>query len=115
MADDDLYRQGDSFRVQSVDLEGVRSVIAVPLVSGQEAIGVLTLYRRCRLRVAIRRRSCISHACSVTTDRVTSRANWLIGCAVCILEGDGTKLLGGDRATGPDTLVDCDTRAGGDC
>jgi class 3 adenylate cyclase len=46
VADDDLYRTRDPRRVQMVEVEGVRSVVAVPLLRGEEAIGAIILYRR---------------------------------------------------------------------
>ena len=46
IADDDLYRKRDPRRVQMVEVEGVRSVVAVPLHRGNEAIGAIVLYRR---------------------------------------------------------------------
>lgn len=46
IADDDLYRNRDPRRVQMVEVEGVRSVVAVPLHRGNQAIGAIILYRR---------------------------------------------------------------------
>ena len=46
LADTDLYRSGNPDRVRQVDLEGVRSLVNVPLLSGDEAVGVMILYRR---------------------------------------------------------------------
>jgi class 3 adenylate cyclase len=46
IADDDLYRNRDPRRVQMVEVEGVRSILVVPLISGGLGIGGITLYRR---------------------------------------------------------------------
>jgi class 3 adenylate cyclase len=46
LADDVLYRQGDPLRVKIVDEEGVRTFVAVPLISGDQAIGSIGLFRR---------------------------------------------------------------------
>ena len=46
LADSDLYRSGDLRRTQLVDIEGVRSVLVVPLMSGGQGIGGITIYRR---------------------------------------------------------------------
>ncbi len=46
IADDDLYRNRDPRRVQMVEVEGVRSILVVPLVSGGLGIGGIILYRR---------------------------------------------------------------------
>jgi class 3 adenylate cyclase/putative methionine-R-sulfoxide reductase with GAF domain len=46
IADDDLYRSGNAQRVATVDVGGIRSVISVPLFSGDQAIGAIILYRR---------------------------------------------------------------------
>lgn len=46
IADDDLYRNRDPRRVQMVEVEGVRSAVAVPMLRGDEAIGAIILYRR---------------------------------------------------------------------
>ena len=43
---DDLYRSGERWRVVLADIEGVRSLLAVPLVSGGKGIGAIVLYRR---------------------------------------------------------------------
>ena len=45
LADDDLYRQGDSIRVRVVDEEGARTLLVVPLISGGLAIGCISLRR----------------------------------------------------------------------
>ncbi|MEM7428863.1 MAG: GAF domain-containing protein, partial [Pseudomonadota bacterium] len=45
-ADDDLYRQGQPTRVQMVDEEGIRTLLAVPLVSADKAMGAIGLYRK---------------------------------------------------------------------
>jgi len=46
IADDDLYRKRDPRRVQMVEVEGVRSILVVPLISGGLGIGGIILYRR---------------------------------------------------------------------
>jgi class 3 adenylate cyclase len=46
IADDDLYRNRDPRRVQMVEVEGVRSILVVPLISGGLGIGGIILYRR---------------------------------------------------------------------
>jgi GAF domain-containing protein len=43
---DDLYRSGERWRMVLADIEGVRSLLAVPLVSGGKGIGAIVLYRR---------------------------------------------------------------------
>ena len=43
---DDLYRSGERWRMVLADIEGVRSLLAVPLVSGGQGIGAIVLYRR---------------------------------------------------------------------
>lgn len=45
-ADDDLYRQGQSTRVQMVDEEGIRTLLAVPLIADDKGIGAISLYRK---------------------------------------------------------------------
>ncbi|MEO1687264.1 MAG: GAF domain-containing protein, partial [Pseudomonadota bacterium] len=46
MKDTDLYRSGEPRRLQMVDVEGVRSVVGVPLMKGGAGLGALVLYRR---------------------------------------------------------------------
>jgi class 3 adenylate cyclase len=46
VADEDLYRARDPRRVQMVEVEGVRSILVVPLISGDRGIGGIVLYRR---------------------------------------------------------------------
>ncbi len=47
IADDPLYyRDRDPKRVQMVEIEGARSVLAVPLMKGGTGLGVIVLYRR---------------------------------------------------------------------
>ena len=46
LADTDLYRDGDQRRVEAVDIEGIRSFLAVPLIGGEGAIGCIGLSRR---------------------------------------------------------------------
>ena len=41
-----LYHDRQPQRVYAADVEGIRTVLAVPLISGDEAIGVISLYRR---------------------------------------------------------------------
>ncbi len=43
---DQLYRDRQPQRVYAVDVEGIRTMVAVPLISGDEALGVISLYRR---------------------------------------------------------------------
>jgi len=45
-ADDDLYRKRDPIRVKMVEEEGIRTLLAVPLISGNAAIGTISLFRR---------------------------------------------------------------------
>ncbi len=44
--DTPIYRAGQPHRVHAVEVEGIRTVLAVPLLGGDEAIGVILLYRR---------------------------------------------------------------------
>ena len=46
LADTDLYRTGDSQRVAAVEVEGMRTYLAVPLRLGDRALGCIGLYRR---------------------------------------------------------------------
>ena len=46
IADHELYRNRDPRRVQMVEVEGVRSVLVVPLIKEDQGIGAITLYRR---------------------------------------------------------------------
>ncbi len=46
LTDTDLYRQGDPGRVAMVDVEGMRTILCVPFLSGDRAIGCITLFRR---------------------------------------------------------------------
>ena len=46
IADDELYRSGNEFRVFMVEAEGIRSLLVVPLISGNRGIGAILLYRR---------------------------------------------------------------------
>jgi len=41
-----LYREGQLHRVAAVELDGIRTILMVPLISGGEAIGAINLYRR---------------------------------------------------------------------
>jgi signal transduction histidine kinase len=43
---DGLYTSGDVARVTSVELGGIRTLLAVPLLKGAEVIGVIALYRQ---------------------------------------------------------------------
>ena len=45
MADTDLYRSGDPIRVSAVDMEGIRTFLAVPLFSGGRTVGCIEVYR----------------------------------------------------------------------
>ncbi len=44
--DDPVYRTGQRHRVHAIEVEGIRTVLTVPLIIGDEAIGVIVLYRR---------------------------------------------------------------------
>ncbi|WP_170603427.1 GAF domain-containing protein [Ruegeria arenilitoris] len=46
LVDTDLYRQGDPGRVAMVEVEGMRTILGVPLLLDGEAIGCITLFRR---------------------------------------------------------------------
>ncbi len=46
MADTDLYRSGDPTRVASVDDEGIRTFLVVPLFGGGATVGSIAVYRR---------------------------------------------------------------------
>ncbi len=46
LADDALYHAGNEWRRRIVDEEGARSFLSVPLISGGQAAGTITLYRR---------------------------------------------------------------------
>lgn len=46
ISDTDLYRNGDKWRVELVEVEGIRSVLLVPLISGERTLGTILLYRR---------------------------------------------------------------------
>ena len=46
IADDQLYRDRQPHRIHAVDVEGIRTLLNVPLIAGDEAIGVISLYRR---------------------------------------------------------------------
>jgi GAF domain-containing protein len=46
VTDSAAYREGQSVRVASVDIEGIRSALWVPMVKHDETIGVICLYRR---------------------------------------------------------------------
>ncbi|WP_170603647.1 GAF domain-containing protein [Ruegeria arenilitoris] len=46
LVDDALYHAGNEWRRRIVDEEGARSFLSVPLLSGAQAVGTLTLYRR---------------------------------------------------------------------
>lgn len=46
IADDELYRKRDPRRVQMVEVEGVRSILVVPLIKDDQGIGGIILYRR---------------------------------------------------------------------
>lgn len=48
LADTDLYRQGDPGRVAMVEVEGMRTILCIPLLSEGAAIGCITLFRRAR-------------------------------------------------------------------
>lgn len=44
--DDDLYQKRDPIRVKMVEEEGIRTLLAVPLISKESAIGTISLFRR---------------------------------------------------------------------
>ena len=46
VADDEMYRDREHYRVALVENEGVRSILVVPLISGNQGIGAIILYRR---------------------------------------------------------------------
>jgi len=46
LAAEQIYHDRQPHRVYAVDVEGMRTFLAVPLISGDEALGVITLYRR---------------------------------------------------------------------
>jgi class 3 adenylate cyclase len=46
LAAEQIYRDRQPHRVYAVDVEGMRTFLAVPLISGDEALGVISLYRR---------------------------------------------------------------------
>jgi len=45
-ADDQLYRDREPHRVASVDIEGIRTRLAVPMLNEDEGVGAIVLYRR---------------------------------------------------------------------
>ena len=45
-SDDDLYRRREPRRVQLVEIEGVRTILGVPMISNGIAVGAIALYRR---------------------------------------------------------------------
>lgn len=46
LADTEMYRNREDYRVSLVENEGARSILVVPLISGGQGIGALVLYRR---------------------------------------------------------------------
>ena len=46
VADTDLYRSGNRQRVAMVDIEGIHSILVVPLLTGNAGIGAVVLYRK---------------------------------------------------------------------
>ncbi|KUJ76663.1 GAF domain-containing protein [Ruegeria profundi] len=46
LVDTELYRQGDPGRVAMVEMEGMRTIVGVPLILNGKAIGCITLFRR---------------------------------------------------------------------
>jgi signal transduction histidine kinase len=44
--DTEAYRDGARHRVASVDIEGIRSALFVPMMKGDECVGVIAVYRR---------------------------------------------------------------------
>jgi len=45
MSDSELYRAGSPYVRALVDIEGIRTILFVPLIAGGEAIGAITLFR----------------------------------------------------------------------
>ena len=46
LADDQLYRDRHPQRVQAVEIEGIRTALAVPIAKDDESVGTIVLYRR---------------------------------------------------------------------
>jgi GAF domain-containing protein len=46
LKEDQSYFDGDSLAVAAVDLAGIRSIISVPMIKDDVAVGALTIYRR---------------------------------------------------------------------
>ena len=46
LTQDRLYKDRNPHRVQAVEVEGIRSLLNVPLVAGDDAVGAIALYRR---------------------------------------------------------------------
>lgn len=46
VADTDLYREGNAERVSQVDIEGIRSIVCVPLLTPDASLGSMILYRK---------------------------------------------------------------------
>ena len=46
VVDHDTYRGGDPLRIAAVELAGVRTFVAIPLLAGDNLIGVFTIYRQ---------------------------------------------------------------------
>lgn len=46
VADTDLYREGDPQRVNMVDIEGIHSILTVPLLTADAGLGAIVLYRK---------------------------------------------------------------------
>ncbi len=46
IADSDLYREGNFERVRQVDIEGMRSIVCVPLLTVDAGLGSMILYRK---------------------------------------------------------------------
>ena len=45
IADSDLYREGHRVRTNMVDIEGIRSILTVPLLTGESSLGAIVMHR----------------------------------------------------------------------
>jgi signal transduction histidine kinase len=46
LREDQAYRSGDPLPVAAVDIAGIRTMIGIPMLKGNEVIGVITIYRQ---------------------------------------------------------------------
>ena len=46
VAQDSLYKDGNPHRVISVEVEGIRTLLAVPMLKDDTAVGAIAVYRR---------------------------------------------------------------------